>query len=119
MYYFYYLFKSDNLLLRFAFSIFDANLIFMETASFNGFIKTLFIIIAVWYIMKFLGRIFLPILIKKMVSKAGQSFQQQQAQYDNTRRYNDNEVRLDTDTPNKRPREKKKVGEYVDYEELD
>ncbi len=91
----------------------------METASFNGFIKTLFIIIAVWYLIKFLVRIFLPILIKKAVSKAGQNFQQQQNQYTNSRRYSDNEIRIDTEVPNKRPREKKKVGEYVDYEELD
>ncbi len=91
----------------------------METASFNGFIKTLFIIIAVWYLIKFLARIFLPILIKKAVSKAGQNFQQQQNQYNNSRRYSDNEIKIDTEVPNQRPREKKKVGEYVDYEELD
>ena len=91
----------------------------METASFNGFIKTLFIIIAVWYLIKFLARIFLPILIKKAVSKAGQNFQQQQNQYNNSRRCSDNEIKIDTEVPNQRPREKKKVGEYVDYEELD
>lgn len=93
----------------------------METASFNGFIKTVLIIIAVWYLMKFLGRIFLPIIIKKVVTKAGQSFQQQQQQspYYNSRRYNEPEIRVDSSNTSKRPREKKKVGEYVDYEELD
>ncbi len=53
------------------------------------------------------------------MNKAGQNFQQQQQQYNNARRQNNNEVRIDTDGPNQRPREKKKVGEYVDYEELD
>ena len=91
----------------------------METASFNGFIKTIFIIIAFWYLIKFLTKIFLPIIIKKAMNKAGQNFQQQQQQYNNARRQNNNEVRIDTDVPNQRPREKKKVGEYVDYEELD
>lgn len=92
----------------------------METASFNGLIKTIFIIIAFWYLFKFLAKIFLPIIIKKAVAKAGQNFQQQQQQqYNNYRRQNDNEVKIDTNVPNQRPREKKKVGEYVDYEELD
>ena len=91
----------------------------METASFDSLIKTIFIIIAFWYIFKFLAKIFLPLLIKKVVTKAGESFQQQQSQYNHIRRKNDNEIRIDTDVPNQRPREKKKVGEYVDYEELD
>ena len=49
----------------------------MQTASFSGFIKTLFYIIAFYYIFKFLARLFLPLLVKKVVEKAGQNFQQQ------------------------------------------
>lgn len=89
----------------------------METASFNGFIKTIFYIIVFWYLFKFLARIFLPILLKRAVHKAGRNFQQQTHQYD-TRRNANPEVHIDTSKAAK-SREKKKVGEYVDYEELD
>ncbi|RTY95264.1 DUF4834 family protein [Flavobacterium sp. GT3R68] len=91
----------------------------METASFNGFLKTLVYIVAFYYIFKFLARIFLPIVVKKVVDKAGQNFQQQ---YQNTHTShttsNREEIVIDTSNATK-PRETKKVGEYVDFEELD
>lgn len=88
----------------------------METASFNGFIKTIFYIILFYYIFKFLARLFLPVLVKKVVEKAGQNFQQQ---HQNTQNYsNKDEVIFDT-TKSAKPRETKKVGDYVDFEEID
>ena len=45
----------------------------METASFNGFLKILLYIVAFYYIFKFLARLFLPIVVKKVVEKAGQN----------------------------------------------
>ena len=50
----------------------------MQTASFNGFIKTIFYMIAFYYIFKFLAKLFLPVLVKKVVEKAGENFQKQQ-----------------------------------------
>lgn len=91
----------------------------METASFNGFLKTLCYIIAFYYIFKFLVRIFFPILVKKAVEKAGQNFQQQQyGQYQNQQAYPKDEITIDTSKAAK-PRETKKVGDYVDYEEIE
>ncbi|HEU0136849.1 MAG TPA: DUF4834 family protein [Flavobacterium sp.] len=91
----------------------------METASFEGFLKTIVYVIAFYYIFKILARIFLPILLKKAVQKAGQNFQQQQSrQYQNPQYRPADEVHIDTSKAQK-SREKKKVGEYVDYEELD
>lgn len=88
----------------------------METASFSGFIKILFYFIAFYYVFKFLARLFLPVLVKKVVEKAGQNFQQQH-QY--TQSYsNKEEVILDI-TKTSKPRETKKVGDYVDFEEID
>lgn len=91
----------------------------METASFYGFFKTLLYIVAFYYIFKFLARIFLPIVVKKVVTKAGENFQQQ---YQNAQRThntsNRDEIVIDTSNAAK-PRETKKVGEYVDFEELD
>lgn len=91
----------------------------METASFNGFLRTLIYMVAFWYIFKFLARIFFPILVKKAVNQAERNFRQQYTQ--NQRPYANNpdpEVIVDTSNAAK-SRETKKVGEYVDYEEID
>ncbi|EIA08044.1 DUF4834 family protein [Flavobacterium frigoris] len=93
----------------------------MQTASFTGFIRIVFYILAFYYIFKFLAKLFLPLIVKKVVQKAGENFQQQQqrsqgSSWDNTQAKD--EVIYDTKN-NKNPRETKKVGEYVDYEEID
>ncbi|MEO6175695.1 MAG: DUF4834 family protein [Flavobacterium circumlabens] len=93
----------------------------MQEASFSGLIKAICYIVAFYYIFKFLARIFLPVLVKKAVEKAGENFQrQQQYSQDNswqkTQRNND-EIIINTANA-KNPRETKKVGDYVDYEEI-
>lgn len=94
----------------------------MQTASFSGFIEMIFFMIAFYYIFKFLARLFLPLLVKKVVEKAGQNFQQHQQNYSQQRSWkktsNNDEIIIDTST-SKNPRETKKVGDYVDYEEID
>jgi hypothetical protein len=94
----------------------------MQTASFRGFIEMLFYMIVFYYVFKFLARLFLPLLVKKVVQKAGQSFQQQQNQRQQHTSWgktaNNDEIIIDT-ANSKNPRETKKVGEYVDYEEID
>ena len=54
-----------------------------------------------------MAKLFLPLLAKKVVEKASQQFQQQQQQQQNQ-----------TNTAEK-PKEKKVVGEYVDFEEIE
>jgi hypothetical protein len=92
----------------------------MEMASFNGFLKTLFYIILFYYIAKFLVRLFLPIVVKKVVQKAGENFQKQ---YQNNQQQNpfgfDNDQNNAASSKNTKPRETKKVGEYIDYEEIE
>ncbi|KIA86305.1 MULTISPECIES: DUF4834 family protein [unclassified Flavobacterium] len=93
----------------------------MQTASFTGFIETIFYILAFYYIFKFLAKLFLPLLVKKVVEKAGQNFQQQQ-QYsqDNSWKTTQSKDEVIYNAANaKNPRETKKVGDYVDYEEID
>lgn len=93
----------------------------MQDASFVGFIKTIIYIVAIFYIVKFLARLFLPILVKKVVQKAGENFQkQQQNAQDNSweRKPNNDEIIIDVSNA-KKSRETKKVGDYVDYEEID
>ena len=83
----------------------------MEMASFAGFLRTLGIIVLVYYLFKFAMRIFAPIIMQKAVSKMQEKMQnqynQQQGQQSNT-----------ASSQNKMPKEKKKVGEYIDYEEV-
>ena len=93
----------------------------MQTASFTGFIETLFYILAFYYIFKFLAKLFLPLLVKKVVEKAGTNFQQQQQRSQDTswnKTQASDEV-IYNSANSKNPRETKKVGEYVDYEEID
>jgi hypothetical protein len=87
----------------------------MQTASFSGLLKVILYFFAFYYAFKFLARLFLPVLVKKVVDKAGQNFQQYHS-YQNTSA--DDPIRSNTPKSDK-PRETKKVGEYVDYEEIE
>ena len=93
----------------------------MQEASFSGFIKAIFYILAFYYIFKFLARLFLPVLVKKVVKKAGENFQkQQQNAQGNPWQKTPNSDHIIINAANaKKPRETKKVGDYVDYEEID
>jgi len=88
----------------------------MEMASFAGFIETLFYILLIYYVFKFLARLFLPFMVKKVVEKAGQNFQQH---YQNSQKETTNQEFNSGNATNSKPRENKKVGEYVDFEEIE
>lgn len=93
----------------------------MQEASLATFGRTLFYIIIIYYAIKFLAKLFLPILVKKAVEKAGENFQkhQQSSQQTNWNKTNGtDEITIDT-THAKKTRETKKVGDYVDYEEIE
>nr|WP_315220854.1 DUF4834 family protein [uncultured Flavobacterium sp.] len=94
----------------------------MQEASFLGLLKAIMWMMAFYYIFKFLAKIFLPVLVKKAVEKAGENFQRQQQYSQDTSwqktRTSQDEIIIDTANA-KKPRETKKVGDYVDYEEID
>ncbi|MCF6130756.1 DUF4834 family protein [Flavobacterium wongokense] len=87
----------------------------METASFQGLIDVILFIIIFYYVMKFLARLFLPALAKKAVEKAAEQFQQQHQNYQNQQ----NQYTSQNQTNETKPKEKKIVGEYVDFEEIE
>jgi hypothetical protein len=87
----------------------------MQTANFEGLLKAIFYILIFYYVFKFVAKLLLPVLVKKVVHKAGENFRQQ---YQSQQQQNHDEVIINTSKSNK-PRETKKVGEYVDYEEID
>ena len=84
----------------------------MQAASFSNLIEDIFVILIIYYVIKFLAKLFLPVLAKKVVEKAGEQFRQQQEQQQQT-----------TATPPTGKRdishEAKKVGDYIDYEEVE
>lgn len=88
----------------------------MMTASFTGIVKTILIILLVYYGLKFLLRLFAPVIVQKVVNKAGRSFYEQQQQYAQSQNQSNNR---NTEQAPKVSREKKKVGEYIDYEEIE
>nr|WP_317048675.1 DUF4834 family protein [Flavobacterium glaciei] len=86
-----------------------------------GFIKAIIYMIAFYYIFRFLAKLFLPLIVKKVVQKAGENMQkQQQYAQDNSWKKTQTKDEVIYNTANaKNPRETKKVGDYVDYEEID
>lgn len=92
----------------------------MDTASFNGFLRTVFYVIFFYYVFRFLAKLLFPVLIKKAVSHAEAKFRSQYGNYkpQDQEKRNNGDVTIDT-TNAKPTREKKKVGDYVDFEEID
>lgn len=91
----------------------------MDHASFAGTLKVICYIILFYYIFKFLARLFFPVLVKKAVQKAAQNFEQQRQYqgYQSARTSNNDEIIYNANKTDK-PRETKKVGEYIDFEEI-
>lgn len=86
----------------------------MNEASFIGFARTILIIIVVYYLIKFLFRIFFPLFMKYMLQKAESNLQQQ---FRNQNQTTSDFQKNQQTTQN--PKAKKVVGEYIDYEEID
>lgn len=88
----------------------------LHYASAVGVLRTILIIIVTYYVFKVLSRIFAPLLFKYVAKKAGQRFG---GQY-NTKKEperKEGEVTIDK-VPNTKS-SNKKVGDYIDYEEID
>ena len=90
-------------------------------ASFTGFIRTILIIMLVYYGIKILSRLLAPYLMRYLSKKAQQRFGQQ---FGNHRQQSqqpprkEGEVSIDK-MPQQSKSSNKDVGEYVDYEEID
>ena len=92
----------------------------LQYASATGILRTLLIILLVYYGVKILKRIFAPLLLKYVAKKATERFggnynEFQKKQESKTKR--EGEVTIDK-IPNIKT-SNKNVGEYVDYEEID
>ncbi|MFV8225703.1 DUF4834 family protein [Christiangramia aquimixticola] len=93
----------------------------MLEASLSGVLKTVLIILLVYFGLKILIRFFGPLLLKYFMKKMGKKFEQQFKQGfggpANPPREK-GKVTIDKKPGNNRSSDKK-VGEYIDYEEID
>ncbi|MDV6168599.1 DUF4834 family protein [Flavobacterium sp. DG1-102-2] len=86
----------------------------METASLTGIIKTIFWLLVIYYAVKFFFKLFGPAIFQSAVKRAEQSIYQQyqnQQQQQSQQQY--------TAPKQDKPQEKKKIGEYIDFEEIE
>lgn len=92
----------------------------MQYASFTGLVKTILIIMLVWYGMKILSRLFAPVLMRFVAKKAEQRFGQQFNTQNAKSKPKEKEGEISIDKmPNSKSSGNKEVGEYVEYEEID
>ncbi|MCF8714147.1 DUF4834 family protein [Joostella atrarenae] len=86
-------------------------------------LRTILIILLVWYGFKILSRLFGPYLIKyaskKMEKKFSQQFGQQQNQNRQQTNYKEGETVIDKKPQNSNTNSSGKVGEYIEFEEID
>ncbi|MHA7844301.1 MAG: DUF4834 family protein [Winogradskyella sp.] len=89
-----------------------------------GLLRTILIILLVWYGLKILSRLFAPLLVKFVAKKAEERFGQQFGGFQNQSQQHKEQKRKEGETvidkmPNRQKSSNDKVGEYIDYEEID
>jgi hypothetical protein len=87
----------------------------MQEASFIGLFKNIIYMVGFYYVIKFLMRIFMPMLINKAVHKAQENINNQQSQYQSN---SNNEINTQTNKT-RHPKSNNQVGDYIDYEEVE
>lgn len=90
----------------------------MQEASVQGFVRTIFIFIIIYYAVKIIGRFVFPLIVKRFVGKFEQKVKDQQAQNSPRNDEKIGETTIDK-TSVKNTKESNAVGEYVDFEEMD
>ncbi|MFC0604350.1 DUF4834 family protein [Winogradskyella pulchriflava] len=89
-----------------------------------GLLRTILIILLVWFGFKILARLFAPFLLRFVAKKAEQKFGQQFGGFQNQSQQRTEQKRREGETvidkmPNQNKTSNEKVGEYIDYEEID
>ncbi len=94
----------------------------MFAASFTAVIKTILIILLVYFGLKIILRWVAPLILKYFMKKAGKrfqdQFQRQQGFNSQQSQRKEGDVSIDKKPHNQR-KSNKNVGEYIDYEEID
>ena len=84
------------------------------------FLKTILIILLVYFALRFLAKLLWPYLVKYMTKKAGQKFEQMfnHSPFQQQKQNPEGSITIDKE-PARKKSTNQSVGEYVDYEELD
>ena len=90
----------------------------MQEASIQGFLRTILIIMLVYYGLKFIARYLFPVLFNKMVKNVEKKVKEQQGYQQPKDISKEGETTIDR-KPIQNKETNKNVGEYVDYEEVD
>ncbi|WP_299362429.1 DUF4834 family protein [Winogradskyella sp.] len=96
----------------------------MQEASVMGLLRTILIIMLVWFGFRILARLFAPFLMRFVAKKAEERFGQQFGGFQDQEQQRREQKRKEGETViDKMPQQNKtsneKVGEYIDYEEID
>jgi hypothetical protein len=96
----------------------------IQEASFMGLIKIILIILLVYYGFKILARLFAPLLVRFVAKKAEEKFGGQFGGFQNPNQQRQQQKNKEGETvidkmPNSNKSSNEKVGEYIDYEEID
>ncbi|WP_179335085.1 DUF4834 family protein [Winogradskyella costae] len=89
-----------------------------------GLLRTILIILLVYFGFKILSRLFAPLLLKFVAKKAEEKFGGQFGGFQNPNQKRQEQKQKEGETvidkmPNKNGSSNQKVGEYIDYEEID
>jgi hypothetical protein len=90
----------------------------MYEASFASILKTVLIILLIYFGFKILIKFFGPLILKYFLKKIGNKFQQQFNQQSQPDSNQQGDESIDKKSPSNM-KSNKKVGEYIDYEEID
>jgi len=81
----------------------------------TSFLRTVGILVIIYYALKFIGRLLFPIVVKKAVN----NMQERQTQYQRQQQYKpEGEVTIERDRK-QQTRTNTAEGEYVDFEEIE
>ena len=90
----------------------------MQEAGPVNFMRTILIILAIYYGFKLIARYVLPFFLKRFVNKMQDRAQQQYSGKQEDPNVNVGETSIDK-KPGNQQQSNNSVGEYVDYEEVD
>lgn len=83
-----------------------------------GLLKTLLILLFIYYAFRFLARLFAPYLMKKAVEKMQEKAEQQFGNQQKESSVKEGETVIDK-RPTSNKESNKDVGEYIEFEEID
>lgn len=86
----------------------------IQYASFTGFVRTILIILLVLLFLRVVTRILLPYALKYLAKKSEEHINRKFSEFQQGNTQQQTEPKQSS-----RKQEKKKVGEYIDFEEID